>query len=797
MLKNYLLISFRNLRKQFSYSLINIAGLGLGLATALLLILWVSHELSYDSFHSKADRIYRSSMEYSFGGQVSKTSVSPTALLPALKSFAEVEEGVRVYNPSGWSPFIVKKDENIFQESKFFFADSTFFQVFDFELISGNKQKALTEPYAVILTENTAKKYFGNEDPVGKTLTVNNSREYSVTGVLKNIPSNSILHFDFLGSFNSLAVSREKPFWWSANYQTFFVLHKNASLTELDRKLNDLVKKELAAEITNEGDYVRYNSMKLTDIYLRSDYSTEEASLGDIKYVYIFSVIAVLVLVIASINYVNLATARAADRAKEVGLRKVVGAMRQQLFAQFMGESIVITVLSFLVAFLLAQLMLPVFNQLTGKEFTFSSLLSPTFLSISLGMLVLIALLSGAYPAMVITGFKPATVLKGNFRFSGRGIWLRKALVITQFSISVILIVGTLIIQKQLTFIQSTKLGYNKDNNIVLPYDRNKPEVFASFKTELMRSGVVQEVGRGNESPVQIRGGYTINTAESSERGIIITGLPVDEGYIPSLGIELLQGRNFTEADVKRVSTDTVYTFILNESALAALFLDQETAIGTPVELGQRKGEIIGVVKDFNFSSLHNAIGPLVIFPEEFQLNHVFIKLNTGDTKQALEKIESISKTIYPHRPFEFQFVDQQYSALYQAEERMGSIFTVFATLAIIIACMGLFGLVSFSAAQRTKEISIRKVLGATAQNIVMLITRDYTPLILLAIVIGLPVSWLMMTKWLNSFAYKTEIGLSPLLWASLGCVVIAFGTASYQAIKAAITNPANNLRNE
>ena len=797
MLKNYLLISFRNLRKQFSYSLINIAGLGLGLATALLLILWVSHELSYDSFHSKADRIYRSSMEYSFGGQVSKTSVSPTALLPALKSFAEVEEGVRVYNPSGWSPFIVKKDENIFQESKFFFADSTFFQVFDFELISGNKQKALTEPYAVILTENTAKKYFGNEDPVGKTLTVNNSREYSVTGVLKNIPSNSILHFDFLGSFNSLAVSREKPFWWSANYQTFFVLHKNASLTELDRKLNDLVKKELAAEITNEGDYVRYNSMKLTDIYLRSDYSTEEASLGDIKYVYIFSVIAVLVLVIASINYVNLATARAADRAKEVGLRKVVGAMRQQLFAQFMGESIVITVLSFLVAFLLAQLMLPVFNQLTGKEFTFSSLLSPTFLSISLGMLVLIALLSGAYPAMVITGFKPATVLKGNFRFSGRGIWLRKALVITQFSISVILIVGTLIIQKQLTFIQSTKLGYNKDNNIVLPYDRNKPEVFASFKTELMRSGVVQEVGRGNESPVQIRGGYTINTAESSERGIIITGLPVDEGYIPSLGIELLQGRNFTEADVKRVSTDTVYTFILNESALAALFLDQETAIGTPVELGQRKGEIIGVVKDFNFSSLHNAIGPLVIFPEEFQLNHVFIKLNTGDTKQALEKIESISKTIYPHRPFEFQFVDQQYSALYQAEDRMGSIFTVFATLAIIVACMGLFGLVSFSAAQRTKEISIRKVLGATAQNIVMLITRDYTPLILLAIVIGLPVSWLMMTKWLNSFAYKTEIGLSPLLWASLGCVVIAFGTASYQAIKAAITNPANNLRNE
>jgi len=797
MFKNYLLISFRNLRKQFSYSLINIAGLGLGLATALLLILWVSHELSYDSFHSKSDRIYRSSMEYSFGGQVSKTSVSPTALLPALKSFAEVEDGVRVYNPSGWSPFIVKKDENIFQESKFFFADSSFFHVFDYALIKGNKQKALTTPYSVILTEKTAQKYFGNEDPIGKTLTINNARDYTVTGVLKNPPDNSILHFDFLGSFNSLGVANEKPFWWSANYQTFLVLHKNASLAELDRKLNDLVKKELAADITNSGDYVRYNFMKLTDIHLRSDYSTEEAALGDIKYVYIFSIIAILVLVIASINYINLATARAADRAKEVGLRKVVGAMRQQLFTQFMGESIVITVLSFLLAFFLAQLMLPLFNQLTGKEFAFSSLLSPTFLLISLGILVLIALLSGAYPAMVITGFKPATVLKGNFRFSGRGIWLRKALVITQFSISVILIVGTLIIQKQLAFIQSSKLGYDKENTIVLPYERNKPEVFSSFKTELMRSGVVKEVGRGNESPVQVRGGYTISTAESSERGIIISGLPVDEGYLPSLGMELLQGRNVTEADVKRVSTDTVYTFILNESALAAMFLDPEKAIGTPVQLGQRTGEIIGVVKDFHFSSLHHAIGPLVIFPEEFQLNHVFVKLAAGDTREALEKIASISKAVYPHRPFEFQFVDQQYAALYQVEERMGSIFTVFATLAILIACMGLFGLVSFSAAQRTKEISIRKVLGATAQNIVMLITRDYTPLILIAIVIGLPVSWLMMAEWLNSFVYKTEIGFSPLLWASLLCIIIAFGTASYQAVKAAFVNPADSLRNE
>ncbi len=797
MFKNYLLISFRNLRKQFSYSLINITGLGLGLATALLLILWVTHELSFDTFHSKADRIYRSSMEYSFGGQVSKTSVSPTALLPALKSFAEVEEGVRVYNPSGWSPFIVKKDENIFQETKFFFADSGFFNVFDFELIKGNPQKVLTEPYSVILTENTALKYFGDEDPIGKTLTINNARDYTVTGVVKNTPDNSILRLDFLGSFTSLAVTREKPFWWSANYQTFVVVHKNASVTQLDQKLNDLVKQELAADLTNAGDYVRYNFMKLTDIHLRSDFSTEEAALGDIKYVYIFSIIAILVLVIASINYINLATARAADRAKEVGLRKVVGAVRKQLFAQFMGESIVITILSFLLAFFLAQVMLPFFNHITGKEFAFASLLSPTFLLVSLATLILIAALSGAYPALVITGFQPATVLKGNFRSSGRGIWLRKALVVTQFSISVILIVGTLIIQKQLTFIQSRKLGYDKENTIVLPYERRMPEAFSSFKNELMRSGVVTAVGRGNESPVQIRGGYSIKTAETTGPGVIITGLPVDEDYVPALGMELMDGRNFTKADVERVSRDTIYSFIVNESALAPLFLEKENAIGTVVEVRPRKGEIVGVVKDFHFASLHNSIGPLVIFPEEAQLNHVFVKLADGDVQQSLEKIKSISNAIYPHRPFEFQFVDQQYAALYQAEERMGTIFTVFATLAIIIACLGLFGLVSFSAVQKTKEISIRKVLGASAQNIVMLITRDYTPLILTAILIGLPVSWFMMTKWLSAFAYKTEIGASSLVWASLLCVIIAFGTASYQAIKAAFINPADSLRNE
>ncbi len=797
MLKNYLLIGLRNLKKHLTYSIINVVGLSLGLATCLLLVIWINHELSYDSFHEKSQRIYRGSLEYGFGGQTAKTSVSPTALLPALKSFPEVEDGVRVYNPAAWSPFIVRQGENLFQEGRFYFADSTFFNVFSFPLIKGNPQKALTEPNSVVLTERTAQKYFGSADPLGKTLTVNNGVEYTVTGLMHNLPSNSMLQFDLLGSFTSLNDSRREPHWWSANYQTFLTLHPQAEISSVYERTNALVKEVLANEIANPGDYVRYNFVPLTDIYLRSEFDAEPEVVGDIKYVYIFSVIALMVLIIASINYVNLATARAAERAKEVGLRKVAGAVRQQLIAQFMGESFLITMLSFGVAFLLAQGALPFFNQLTGKAFQFSALLQPDFLLMCFSAMIGIAVISGTYPALVITSFKPVSVLKGNFKFSGQGIWLRKGLVIVQFSISVILIIGTFVILRQLEFIQSVKLGYEKENVIMLPYDRKTSQVYESLKTELLRSGAVTSVGRGNSSPVHVKSGYTINPAGNPGRGVMITGLPADMDYIPTVGIDILEGENFTQADLERATKDTVYTFILNETALATLHLARENAIGTPVEMGARKGTITGVIKDFHFSSLHNSIGPLVIFPEEFQLNHIFIKLASGETKQRLATIQTVCSTLIPHRPFDYEFVDQQYANLYQAEDRMGSIFTVFAALAIVIACLGLFGLVSFSAAQKTKEISIRKVLGASPTSIMMLITRDFTPLVVIAILIGLPTAWWAMHEWLSAFAYKVDIGMGPLLIASLLCIVIAFATAGYQAVKAAFINPADTLRNE
>jgi putative ABC transport system permease protein len=758
MIKNYLLISFRSLRKHFSYSLINILGLGLGLATCLLLVTWIRHELSFDKFHDKADRIYRFSLEYGNGGQVASTSVSPTALLPAILSLPEAETGARYYKVSGRNPWIVRYEDNSFRESKFYVADSTFFDVFTFPLLKGNPKEALREPYSVVLTESIAKKYFGNEEPLGKLLKVNNKREFVVTGVVADLPENSLFRFELLGSFTSLPPQMLRTQWWSANYQTFVLVKENADADALEAKTNEIVQKEIPP--SGNGDFVKYNKMALTDIYLKSPFSNEPEVVSDIRYVYIFSAVAVLILLIACINYINLATAKAADRAKEVGIRKVVGALRNQLFTQFIGESILITFFAFAFAFLLSQIMLPLFNELTGKNFPATVLLEPSFLLVSIVTLLVIAVLAGAYPAFAITSFKPVTVLKGNFKTSGRGIWLRKGLVVFQFAISIILITGTIIIVKQLNYIQAKNLGYDKEQVIHMPLDSLTEVSYASFKNELQRTGTAVEVGRGSESPVQVQAGYTINTKGNAGQGVVITGLLVDHTYLPTVGLELLYGRNFTESEWDRHVRDTTYTFILNEAAVRALFLEPSEAVGKIADMGGREGEIIGVAKDFHFNSLHREINPLVIFQED-QFSKIFIRLPEGSIEENVAKVREIYSKLYTHRPFEFQFLDEQYQDLYDNEQRLGSVFVVFATLAIIIACLGLLGLVSFSAAQKTKEIGIRKVMGATPTSIVVLITSDFTKLVLVSIVLGLPFAYWIMEQWLSAFAYKTEIGIS------------------------------------
>ncbi len=800
MLKNYLAASSRSLRKNFSYSIINIVGIGLGLAICILLSLWINHELSYDQFHNYAGRIYRSSLEYSFGGQTSKTSVSPTALLPMVKkNFAEIENGVRIYNPSTWNPFIIRSSDKLFQEKKFYYADSSFFQVFSFHLLKGNPDKALTEPNSVILTQSSAKKYFGTEDIIGKTLTVNNKTEYKITGLLEDLPSNSMIRFDFLGSFSSLDASKEQ-IWWSANYQTFLLLAPHADVTALQEKINTIVNKELASELTGKGDYIKYNFTPLTDIYLKSDVDEPEA-VGSIQYVYIFSAIALLVLVIACINYVNLATAKAAGRAKEVGIRKVAGALRSQLFFQFISESLLVTSLGFCFAFALAQLTLPLFNTLTGKNFIYSDLFNFNFLFSCLIAWLIIAFVAGAYPAIALSSFKPSSILKGNFNNSGKGVWLRQSLVVFQFSVTIILIVGTVVIVNQVDYIQNKKLGYDKENIIVLPLDKKSREVYDQLKTEFERSGKVVNMGRSTESPTKITGGYGLKIeGASSDNGMIVTAMAIDTDFIPTMEVKIVAGRNLTESDFSKLKSDSIFSFILNQSASKELGLTAENAIGTKINLNGRKGQIAAVVEDFHFSSLHEKIGPLVLFTAQdgLDLNYGFVRIKSGNFKTTLETLKSICTNLLPHRPFEYEFLDQQYQELYDKEQRMSRVTTLFAALAIVIACLGLLGLVAYAVTQKTKEIGIRKVLGATSLGIVGLITKSYMLLVLIAILIGLPTAyWIMDVYWLSSFAYHSTIGIAPLILAAVSCILIAFATASFQAVKAAWVDPAKTLRSE
>lgn len=799
MLKNYILASVRNLRKHFSYSTINIVGIGLGLATCMLLYLWIGHELSYDQFHANGNRIYRAGLEYSFGGQVAKTSVSPAVLFPVMrKDFAEVESGVRVYNPSTRNPFVVKNGEKIFQEQKFYFADSTFFDVFSFSLLRGNPAKALVDPNSVILTQSVARKYFDTEDVIGKTLTINNATEYKVTGLVEDCPSNSMIQFDFVASMSSREDSKN-PTWWNANYQTYLLLNANTDVKQLQNKINEIVKKALASELSNPGDYVVYNLTPFTDIYLKSN-TDEPEIVGSIQYVYVFSAIALLVLVIACINYINLATAKAADRAKEVGIRKVAGAIRSQLFFQFISESLIVTLAGICIAFLLSTLALPLFNSLTGKNFAVADLFTVKFLSLSLTVWVVIALLAGAYPAIAITSFKPVSVMKGNFKNSGKGLWLRQSLVVFQFSVSIILMIGTAVILKQVDYIQNKKLGYNKDNVIVIPLDKKSRGLYDQLKTEFERSGVVASMGRANESPTKINGGYSVKTRGSSSRGIIVKAMPIDKDFVPTMSMNLLAGRNFTEADFTRALKDTVTSLILNQSAAKELGLSAENAVGAKMDFQGHEAVITAIVEDFHFSSLHERIGPMLMFiaTEDWELPNTFVRLNQGDVASSLQQLKSIGSSILSHRPFEYEFLDQKYQKLYDKEQRMGRVTTVFATLAIAIACLGLFGLVAFAAAQRTKEIGIRKVLGATSLKIVGLITQNYMKLVVTAIIIGIPAAWWIMDNlWLGSFAYRVSVGAGPLVMSAVACVAIAFATASFQAVKAALVNPSKTLRSE
>ncbi|MFN7116219.1 MAG: ABC transporter permease [Saprospiraceae bacterium] len=801
MFQNYFRIALRHLTRNKIYSFINVFGLAIGLACFILITTYVLFELSYDRFHESGERIFRLTSVGSFGGEAREFSSTPTAAYPTFKrEFPEVEMGVRIYDLSAFSPRVVRYKDNLFEEKGFLYADSTFFNLFSFKVLRGNPNTVLDDINTVVLTESMVKKYFGNEDPMDKTITVNGTQDYKVTGIVADPPANSQIKFDFIASFHSLENWREE-IWGSANFITYLLLSNPNLAKPLEGKIRTYMDKAMGENMP-PGSFLTYVLQPMTDVHLRARVEGGLEPGSDIRYVYIFGVIAILILAIACINYMNLATARAADRAREVGVRKVIGAFKTQLFQQFIGESVIITFLAMAIGLGLAYLLLPFFNQVTDRQMTFIFTENPSALAGLLLLGLMVSLLAGSYPALLLSGFQPIKVLKGNFKTSGGAGQLRKALVVFQFAVSIFLIVGTLVVQGQLNFIQNQKLGYDKDQVLALPLTRNIFNNLNAFKSELKSNPAIQNVTIASETPTFIQGGYSIWVeGKPQDFQMSIRAIATDKDFVKTLGMELVSGTDFTDADVAQVSMDSFelkkFHFILNESAVQNLGLTAENAIGKRANLNGRTGEIKAVVKDFYFESLHSAISPLAIFIDNQQFNSIMVKLNGDNMTSTLDFIEQKWNQISPDRPFDYQFLDQEFDELYSTEQRTGKLASSFALLAIIIACLGLLGLSAFAAQQRTKEIGIRKVLGASVFDLMALLSKDFLLLVAISMLIAFPASWWAMTQWLSDFAYRIEVSWWIFALAGVAALFIALMTVSSQAVRVATANPSDALRSE
>ncbi|GAB4032912.1 ABC transporter permease [Spirosoma jeollabukense] len=800
MLRNYLKIAVRNLWRNKVFSGINVTGLAVGLASCLLLFMYISHELSYDDFQQKADRLVRVTMEYSMEGRVAKIPQTGTKVAPEFgRQFPEIESGVRMINREA----VVLNGDRQFSEKRLVFADSAFFTLFSFPLLKGNPQTALVGPNVVVLSETTAQNYFGAVNPVGKTLRINTGgsfRDYSVTGVVADCPANSQIKYDLLASFTTLSAAKTEE-WYSSNYATYLLLRSPEAIAPLQAKIPGFMKTQFSKDEMSAGSYLTYNLEPLRQVHLHSDVEGSFEPNGDLTYIYIFGSIALLILVIACVNYVNLATARAVERAQEVGVRKVMGAVQGQLFGQFIGESVIVTSVALLLALLLAGLMLPLFNTLSDRQFSFAVWLKPGNLLLLLGIGVVVSLIAGSYPALVLARFQPIRVLKGQLKVTGVGQF-RKGLIVFQFAITAFLITSTLLVRNQLSYIQQKKLGYSKDHVLMLPVDKQVLAKIRSIKSEFRQNADVQQVSLASESPVFINGGYGVRRANMPDGAYkMVAGLQIDEDFIKTVGLHLVAGRDITQIDVEQASVPdgdslNYYHFIPNESAVKELGWTPEQAIGQKIEMNGRKGEIKAVVADFHFASLKQKIGPLLLFPE-MGGEVLLVKLSGSQLPNTLQFMESKWRTLVPDRPFAYEFMDEEFNKLYAAETRTGQIFSVFAFLSIFLACLGLFGLSAYTTAQRTKEIGVRKVLGASVASIITLLAKDFLKLVFIAILIASPLAWWAMNSWLQDFAYKITIDGWVFALAGLLAIGIALLTVSFQSIRAALMNPVKSLRSE
>jgi len=800
MLRNYLKIALRNILRNKAFSFINISGLAIGMACCVFILLFVQDELTYDSYHEKADQIYRLiALNKSAGEERYLAPIGAPVAEIFDRTLPEVQKAVRIYR--GNRVLVEYQDKRFFEE-RFFYGDPAVFDVFDFPILRGNPQMALSAPFEVVISETTAKKYFVDTDPVGKSIIVDNNHSYNVTAVMKDVPSNSHFHFDFLASLETLTSLRGERFMkhpGNMAFYTYLLLEENTEPKELERKMAEGVKRSYGEKIAAMRTFLL---QPLKSIHLQSRLEYEIEANSSISFIYIYSAIALCILLIAAFNFVNLSTARSTKRAREVGMRKVLGAFRYQLVKQFLGETILFSAISLLLSIILVRLFLPVFNSLTGKELPLNFLVNPSVLLGFVGIVAVVGVLGGLYPAVFLSAFEPMRTLKGKLGTGGKSRSFRRFLVVAQFTISIVLIIGTFVIRNQLRYMRSQNLGFNKEQVVVIPmHDQNIRQAYEYIKTEFMNNPSVLSVAASSSVP----GKSVTNIAYRLE------GLPDDEhfsmdtffvdyDFLKTIGIEVAEGRGFS----KEFGTDEESAFMLNEAAVREL--NWQSALNKqiiwPSDLRRmdaivKKGQVVGVVKDFHVASLHESIGPVLLQVRPSSFRYISVRISPVNIPETLSFFREKWGQLSPIFPFEYTFLDEDFDKLYRADKKVGRIVGIFSMLAIIVACFGLFGLASFAAEQRTKEIGIRKVLGAPVSGIILLLSREFTKWVLVANILAWPIAYFSMTRWLQNFAYKMSLGPGIFVLSGFLAFAIALATVSYQSIKAAVANPVDSLRYE
>jgi putative ABC transport system permease protein len=789
---NYVKIAWRNIKRYKGYSFINIFGLAIGLACCILILLWVQDELNYDRFHANLNDLYRINAEFHKTEPVTHYWPVCAPLAPALK-----EEYPEIVNATRFTRLrrgqLVKYRDKNFLEPRICLTDPDFFAMFTFPFLEGDPQTALADPNSIVLAKSVSAKYFGDENPVGKVLNINNEHDFTVSGVLKEIPENSTIQFDFLVPFVRIE-DFEKAWpvldnWSLSGFATYIQLEKMASAEALENKIAYYLKKH----VPESEDVIYLQSFK--DIHLYSSHiQFGIEGQGDITYVFIFSLVALFILVIASINFMNLATARSANRAKEVGLRKVVGAKRAQLIRQFFCESVGLAFLSLILAVVLVELFLPAFANLSGKTLVLDFSSNIHIVLAIIVMTLITGFLSGTYPALFLSSLRPVKVLKGTLKTEGRGFLFRRVLVVSQFSLSIFLIICTIVVSHQIGYLQNKKLGFNREHVVYLPIREELAERYETLKTELGKKAGVINMAASSSLPTS---GVILTTDKVSWEGknpedsVVLEVTSTGYDFIETFNMEVVEGRSFA----KEFLTDEEEAVVINETAKN--IIGMEDPVGKQLIFGDAATTIIGVVKDYHFKSLHSEIEPLILAIVPSLYRYVFIKLESGNIPDTIANIKSTWNTLFPDTPFEYHFLDEAYDKLYRTEQRMGTLFNYFTVLAILISCLGLFGLASFMAEKRTKEIGIRKVLGASLSGIVVLLNKQFTKWVLISNLVSWPIAYYAMSKWLQGFAYRINLGIWTFALAALVALAIAVMTVSYQSVKAALTDPADSLRYE